>query len=1024
MPRRLMARVFDNQLTLPSSFANIYATIEVDSSVWFTWLQAEETHAFAYQTVHGSFTARREFRQGNGYWYAYCSRNAKLHKAYLGKSEELTQQRLSDVLKKLLERSVGIKDIFHKNETRLEQLHTSLLLAKTDIPPVPSNLVARSRVMYTLQCALVYPLTVVCAPAGFGKTTLLSEWGNRNRSSVAWLSLDKDDNDPLRFLVYVVKALQQLCPGVGQQVLADLSTSSTCSLTHSLYAVINDLAARTSSVTLIFDDYQAIDHEAIHAAIQTVAERLPPHIHFLLACRSVPALPLARLRANNKLAEIDVATLRFTREEVDTLFNAGMKLRLTEEEREILFQRTEGWIAGLRLFGLAMLSRSGSSFAVSLSTGNRYVIAYLLEEIFDHLPAQIQTFLLHTSILERLNGSLCRAVTEQENAAALIEWLIQANFFISPCAEAGNVYLYHTLFAEALRHRLELAHPELVPVIHARASRWFEAHHALDKAINHALAAQDHERSLALIEQVAQEFLAKGEIACLQRWLDALPVEALYTRPRLCMAAAWIQLLTTQTGYHSWLDAAEQAINQQTDTLLPTVAQVMTSEVQTLRAILVIASNEFTRAIEMCRHILSQLPGERLFERGLALFVLGTAHLRGADVHIAEQALSEASSHIQALGHDLLTQYIMVIQVELYRMQGYLLQAARLCQQIIKHSPQQDGQPFPMVGIAQIWLGDLFLEWNDLEQAKLHLLLGWQIGEQIHSRHITVHSALKLVHVAQAQGDREEAEHWLRQAEALAQRANVIEEIEEVAAIRAWLALRHNRLREALVWAQERNFFCDEVFHRQEQEYLMFIRVMLAAEQNTTNGQYIQQAHAALMYLYRSAEQAGRVRSLIDILVLQSKALYIRQQLEDALATLTQAMHLAEQGRHIYPFVSEGEVVEKLLRQLLERQRTHKAGEQQVNLAYLRTLTAAFEQPTLRIQFEPSVDEQPLFIPLSWREREVLCLMATGRKNREIARELFVVTGTVKAHINNIYRKLNVNSRVQAIARAKTLHLL
>lgn len=1028
MARHLIAQVVNDQLIPLDASGDELPGITVGSNAWYTWLNACESQSFAYHAAAGVLTARRELRHGSWYWYAYRAQYGKLGKVYLGKAAELTSQRLAEALKKLtVSHPLRADGQNTGGDPPFPEQPMILLTTKWVIPSPPPHLVTRSRLLEVMQQGAARSLTLVSAPAGFGKTTLLGEWATSCGCSVAWLSLDEEDNDPRRFLAYLIGALQKAHPVLGNTIRSRCSLALQDSLTEAMKVLLNELAALPTAVTIILDNYQFIEHEAIHTALKMALDHLPAHVHLMIASRHAPPFSLARLRASGQFNELNAAALRFTREEVETWLAAVMKRALEPAEVATLEQRTEGWIAGLQLATFALLEEHDLSRCVASDGGNqRHILAYLLEEVLEHQPEPIQTFLLHTSILERLNSSLCGDVADQTDVLSVLEYLERTNLFLFPHAEQGGWYRYHLLFAEALRHHLERTQPELIPVLHRRASLWFEARGYTRDAIKHALAAHDSERAAALIERAAQEFFRIGEVTTLQRWLAALPGAIIHASPRLCITAAWLAFITSEVPlFLSWIDAAGQALQMRQETLPPATVIALQGEIAALHAIHTLSSNNVAGAITTCRQALQRLPPESLYPRSLVLLILGLAYSRRGSVSAATQALMEASSHLQVTGHALLYPYGLAFQAELSMMQGLPSQAARTYQQILTLAPEQDVPSLLAAGAAHVGLGYLLWEWNNLDAAHQHLLQAWDRGLQTQSGNILSNSAFLLALVSQAQGNSEAAGFWLHQTEIICQRAGHVESLIAVAAGRARLFLAEGRVEEALRWLQERADFPSRPdSERDEFELLTQARVLIAAGRIGAAASAVQRALALLERLRAAAEAAGNVRLLLEALALQALALQLQGDDAGALAALGQAVSLAEPGRYIRLFLDEGEPMSRLLRKLLEQYRTLKRARQKSSLAYLSNLLKVFAHPETSSLPTSPTQAQPLLDPLSWREREVLRLMASGRKNREIADELVVVTGTVKSHINAIYAKLGVTNRVQAVAYAHTLGLL
>lgn len=1029
-----------------------------DDAPWFTWLAAHTS--FSFQGRYGHLSLLKETRPsgGKGYWYAYRRQGKRIVKQYAGRTSAITIARLEGLAqefgvrsneapllredsppmrKKAIQASYATPEALTSATCQRPALdpiplapfisQVPLLASKLRPPRLDAPLLLRERLLTMLDIGLARKLTLLLAPAGFGKTTLLAQWAAHSQRQVAWITLGNEENDPSRFLAYLVGALQQVYPAIEQRALVSSYAGQQESLPTAIAVLLNELAALPEEVIVIFDNFQAIKNPVIQNTLTLMLDHLPPYIHLVVAGRSEPLCPLARLHASQQLTELRADALRFTHEEMETFLISIMKLDLSPTELATLEQRTEGWIAGVHL---ARCPRPGSQnfpyITSTLAGNNRYILAYFLEEVFEQQPKHVQSFLLHTALLDCFTSSLCCAMLGQANVRSIFEHLERANLFFFPCEEQEGWYRYHSLFADALRSHLEHERPELPLVLHTRASRWFEAHGLVEEAIKHALAAQDSERAATLIEQVAPAFFARGEVATLQHWLAALPDNVIHASPRLCITAAWMMFITPKVEIFLFLiDAAERALHLHRKTLPLAAVESFQAEIVALRAISALSSNDFSCAIALCHQALQSLPAGSLYLRGLALLILGLASAQEVNVGAGVQILTEACSCIQAIGHALLFIYVIVVQAELHMAQGHLSQAKKLYQQTLLLAPGQDVLSAFAAGNAHAGLGCLFWEWNNLEEARQHLLLAWELGTQTQAGNILVLSALFLALVSQAQGKREEIDFWLQRAEAMCRRTRNVESLAVVVACRARLALAEGRLEEALLWMHK----ChpdleDPRSRRDEYEKLTLVRVLIAAGRSTADASYARRALVLVEHVRVGAEVAGRVRIVLESLILQALALQLQGEGSGALCILERAVALAEQGRYIRLFVDEGDALTHLLRRLLVQYRVQKARGQTLGLTYLSNLLKASTHPDVFFLPASPAEGQPPLDLLSRREYEVLRLLAAGYKNREIADALVVVTGTVKAHINTIYQKLEVNSRVQAVARARALGLL
>jgi LuxR family maltose regulon positive regulatory protein len=783
------------------------------------------------------------------------------------------------------------------------------------------------------------------------------------------------------------------------------------------------LAERPDQLTIVFDNFQVIENPSIHDALALLFAHLPSQVHVLIASRGAIACPLARLRAAGQVSELGAEALRFTHTEIEQVLLADANSPLEPTEVNTLEQCTEGWIAGVRLLLLARQEQQMQLLPGHI-TQYHALQSYILEEVLTPQPEPIQSFLLETALLGRVNAALCRAVTGQADGERLLERLERAQLFLFSCREQPGWYRYHPVLTNALRHHQEMTQPEHGALLLRRASRWFEKQGALEQAIEYALAARDHPRAAALVERIAAEVFARGEITTLHHWLDALPGAVVRASPRLCIANVWLVFITSQPEeFLEWVEAAELALSAQRQPLSPLVFGEIQAELVGLRAMYQLSFGEFAKAIAACEQAMAQVPPKNSYLRALLLMVLGFAHLRGVNIRLGAQAMAQASNILQITRHALLLPYVIIGQAESYLAQCDLPHAAACCRQILTLATEQNVPALFSAGLAHGLLGEIFWEWNNLEMARSHALQAWDLATQTQTVKTLLLSSLLLALITHAQGEAQETAYWLRQIESSAPKVGLTERLAFISALRAGFSLKDGHLESALAWMRDYRPSWDELTTlTNEFAQCTQARTLLAAGRAYADKAYAEQALILLERVRTTAEEVGRVRSLLEMLVLQALALQLTGDTTAALEVLGRAVALAESGRYIRLFVSEGDPLARLLRQLLDQQRAQKGAGQTVSLTYLANLLKAFA-PVGSLPVSPVAGE-PLLDPLSWREHEVLRLIATGRKNREIADELVVVTGTVKAHINTIYQKLGVKSRVQAIVRARSLGLL
>jgi LuxR family maltose regulon positive regulatory protein len=910
-----------------------------------------------------------------------------------------------------------------------------LLVTKLAMPPVRSDLVARPRLVNQLSLGIQRPLTLIAAPAGFGKTTLLSSWLEQASLRSAWLALEQDDDDLTRFWSYVFAAVSRVHPGSEASALALLQGSAPQQLPRIetvLTVWINGLAALSHEVALILDDYHVITAPSIHRSVTYLVDHLPPRLHLVIATRADPPLPLARLRTRGHLTEIRSADLRFTPEETSSFLIRTLGLHLSGEDIAALEARTEGWIAGLQLAGLSMRGRHDIPAFLKAFTGSqRYIIDYLTEEVLARQPAFVQTFLLQTAILERLEGSLCEAVLGKYDGEAggqvVLEQVEQANLFLVPLDDERRWYRYHQLFAEALRHRLQRTHPTLVPELHRRASAWYEQQGLTHDAVYHALAASDFAQAARLIEHsFINSFVRRGEMATLQRWAAALPDELIRSSIELSILRGW---LLFASGKHDeallHLEDIERTFGLTPVSDEPGEKQTMPGgmssqaeikgRIATIRASIAVTRGDLPRTIALSRLALEYLPKENI-SRAYAAWYLGRAYWLRGEVSAASIALAEASRISWEVDHlygvFLVTHDLARVQ----KFQGHLHQADQTYRQALELALERGGD-LPAVGPAYVGRGQLEYEWNHLEEATALLQEGIKLCERSGNGRAILQAQITLGFIKQAQGDADGARAIMQQVVQPTSRQHLSQyRNAQVEAFSAWLSLMQGDETAVLRWLQHCNLTLDgQVSHVREREYLTLVRVLLTQRR-------LDEARGWLASLLQLAEAQGRTGSVIEILMLQAEALHASGEVSLAIERLSRALALAEPEGYIRLFVDEGGPMAHLLGQM-----RRPPGDQPGSRRYREHLLAELHRAE-------HASHAPVALPgsgmdllgeaLSERELEVLRLIVEGCSNREIADRLVIAVSTVKWYVNAIYGKLQVESRTKAIARARELNLV
>jgi LuxR family maltose regulon positive regulatory protein len=892
-----------------------------------------------------------------------------------------------------------------------------LLTTKLYIPRPRSNRVSRPRLTERLNAGLDRKLTLIAAPAGFGKTTLLSEWIPHSPRCVTWLSLDEGDNDPTRFWAYLIASVQQIHPDLGAGALALLQSAQAPPITSILTALINDITVFPDTFSTVLDDYHLIDFQPIHEALTFLIDHLPANMHLVLTTRVDPPLPLARLRARAKLTELRANDLRFTADEAAAFLDQAMGLSLSGDEVAALETRTEGWIAGLQIAALSMQSRDDiPGFIQAFSGSHRHVLGYLAEEVINQRPKGTLNFLLQTSILDRLCGPLCDAVTRDYGGQAILEKLELANLFITPLDDEGVWYRYHHLFAEVLQARLQQTHPDQLPALHRRAGIWFANQGMTEEAVRHALAGGDYEQAARQIEAVAGDMLRGGSSSSLIRWLDTMPEEMTHARPRLCLARGW----TFLWGPVLSLESADEWARLASRTALASGLQDsdLTGQVAALQAMIAAVQSEVERSLELSQQALGYLPFDSPW-RGVMTFCLGSAHFSSGNMADATHILSEALRLSQADG----AQYIQLVAAsflaDLQVFQGHLGRAMEMYQQVLAwadHGLPQKGAVMAHGGLAYI-----LCEQNQVNAALAQVQLGAEQIPQVGGPGAALWLYRALARVQQAYGNWTGASAALDRAYQSGRSARLRFVVTQVAALRARLQLAQGDLEAATAWAANCGLSPEDpqASHPglREVEYLSLARVLAAQGRRA-------EALSLLDRLMGSAAAEGRHGSAIGILALQSLVFQGQGDTARALDCLERALTLAEPEGYIRVFVDEAGPMRALLTEfqsiLTDRLHNDDDNASRRLLAYVGKLLIAFSRPTL------ALDQQPKTIPetLSPRELDVLHLMRAGFNNQEIAEHLVIATSTVKTHINNLYGKFGVHSRTRAVAVARELDLL
>jgi len=916
-----------------------------------------------------------------------------------------------------------------------------LLITKLFIPPTRTDLVSRPRLITLLNKGLHRKLTLISAPAGFGKTTLVTEWldnlrgdtqkGNQIENRIAWLSLDEGDNDPTRFLTYFIAALNQV-EGIdatfGKGTLGMLQSPQPLQAEAVVTPLINEIAAIPDRILLVLDDYHVIESSQVDEVLTFLLENLPPQMHLVIATREDPNLPLSRLRARGQLTELRARDLRFSSSEAAEFLIQVMALDLSTEDIAALETRTEGWITGLQMAALSMRGRADTANFIQAFTGShRFVLDYLVEEVLQRQPEHVRSFLLQTSILDQLSGSLCDTVTGQKGGRAMLEALERGNLFVVPLDDKRQWYRYHHLFADVLQDHLVEKQSTQVASLHRRASEWYEQEDLPSDAIRHAFAVEDFERAADLAELAWPAWSESFYSIAWLGWVKALPEELVRTRPVLCVAFAWAFLNAGKLeAAESRLIDAERWLEPTTDMSMrpeaPSVKMVVVDEEQfrslpaslaTARAYHAQAIGDLPGTLKYTQRLLDLLPEGDPQLNAIVIPLLGLAYWASGDLEAAHRTFSDLFVNIDTRDVIIGTFVLADIKMTL----GHLHEAVCICEHALQLAGEH-GEPFP-IGIEDVYSGisELHRELGDIEAAAQDLATSKKLGDQIELPDWQYRWCIAQARLNETLGDLDGALDLLDEAERLYIRTP-LPDVRPIAALKARVWVRQGRLTEALGWARERGLSVDDdLSFLREFEHVTLARVLIARYKSDRIAGSIHEVMGLLERLLKAAEEGGRTGSVIEILVLLALAHEAQGDIPLALVSLERALTLAEPEGYVQIFVDEGPPVARLLYESLSRG---------IALDYVQRLLAAFsdDEPEQSVPSKHQNQESEWVEPLSEREIEVLQLIAEGLTNQEIATRLYLSLHTVKVHAHNIYGKLGVKNRTQAVAKGKVLGIL
>jgi LuxR family transcriptional regulator, maltose regulon positive regulatory protein len=926
-------------------------------------------------------------------------------------------------------------------------LTTSILTTKLYIPPTRPNLVPRQRLLEKLDKGLQRKLTLISAPAGFGKTTLVTEWLDNLRSDakikIAWLSLDEGDNDLVRFLTYLLTALNQikgLETTFGKGALRMLQSPQSPSIEAIITSIINEFVETIDKFIFVLDDYHTIDSKSVDKALTFLLEHLPSQMHLVITTREDPRLPLARLRARGQLLELRASELRFTPAESAEFLNQVMDLNLSSEDIAALETRTEGWIAGLQLAALSMQGRSDTASFVKAFTGSHhFVLDYLVEEVLQRQPEGIRNFLLQTSILDRICGALGDAVTGQEDGKETLGALERENLFIVPLDDQRQWYRYHHLFADVLQAHLMEEQPGHVSTLHRRASKWYQQNDLRPDAIRHALAAKDNDLAASLIE-LAWPAAEKGSIQQVTwlGWVKALPDELVHTRPvlnvwyaytllgrgdleaaeaRLKDAEQWLEPTDPSKVQLKLLSFERIVADQEQLQSLPAAIAIGLAYIAQTRGNILDTVRYATRVLE--------LPKADPFRHSQAAMLLGMTYWASGDLEAANRVFADYTVKLRTAGNipDAISTTAVLADIKLTL--GRLNEAIDTVEQCLLFVLDQ-GEPTPLdtADLHRI-LSELYLEQGNLKVAARHLQRSKEMGEKAQIPVLRYRLCIAQSRFNETQGDLDGALASLDAAERLYIRSP-LPDFRPISSMKARIWAVQGRLTQALEWVHEQKLSPDDdLCFMREFEHFTLARILIAQYENDQVDSSIYKGMKLLERLLNAAEEGGRIGSVIEILILQALANHLQGNIQAARVSLEHALALAEPQGYVRIFINAGKPIQELLTRIEAKNGASRSKE------YILKLLSAFDfhkdfHPFGSIPAENngvSVGSQPLIDPLSERELDVLKLLRSELSGPEIARDLMVALSTIRTHTQRIYAKLGVNNRRAAIRRAEELNL-
>jgi len=880
-----------------------------------------------------------------------------------------------------------------------------LLATKLYFPPIRPNIVHRSQLIEKINIGFSRKMTLISAPAGYGKTTLLSEWINQSKNPVGWLSLDQQDNDLKRFLAYLIASLQSIPIEVNEQIFAYLHTQQSNLFERFLIPLINQISMIESHFTLILDDYHLIQSQDVHEALIYLVDNLPSQMHLFIATRTDPPFRLSQLRMRSELCEIRGEDLRFTNDEAVDFLNKRLDLDLTSNDVTLLSEKTEGWIAGLQLAAISLRGHQDKQgFVRAFAGDDRYIADFLLDEALGRQPAHIQAFLLQTSILDQFNAPLCTAVTGQDDSQVILAELERSNLFITSLDNQRNWYRYHHLFADLLRIRQKQSKQDSIDELYQRASSWYEGQQLISEAVRLALLGNDSENVTRMIERYILAIVSTSELYELNRLLNAIPEETTSQNPWLVLAQTW------GLAYVGKNELAESKLNKLTtsmESLNENTRLRVQGRIYVLQSFLAASRGDRKGSIQIAQYALSNLSGSDLSLKSFALLLIGNALRFDGNLDNAIEFHNDALSLSELAGDQFLTVSILSRLSDMWRTMGQLGRAYKTSMQalrIVEDGQKATGLQSFALGYIKLRLCRVYYARNELHLALKCADIGLNLAKEWGSFDSISLGYFNLAEIYQAMGNHNKAINFLQKFKddyPLAHR----HQYRLASALEADLYVRSGDINKAIKWAEADGKKADDPIQFVDfQIYKTLAQVLIAQDR-------LMDAQTLLNRLLEIAEGTGAVEYAIQTLVIKAIAFQNASEMDAAIDTLARALSLAAPEGYHRTFIDQGEQIAQLI---------YQAALRGIYPEFCNQLLEEFSAP-LKLDASPQDD---LVDPLTHREIEVLKIIDKGRTNQEIAQELVLSLHTIKSHARNIYSKLGVKNRTEAVARARLLDLL